>query len=301
MKYKITHKTTYEYMETVPVCHNQVHLTPRNAPWQDCTYHRVNVKPAPAGLSRQTDYFGNAITFFSIVQGHRRLSVTAISKVSIAPRPERNLAASLPWEQVREALQNDHSHKGLEAYQFCFESPLIPSLRELGEYAAPSFPAGRPIGEALVDLTGRIHRDFVYDPKATTVSTPTAEVFGKRRGVCQDLAHVQIGCLRALGLAARYVSGYLRTAPPPGKPRLVGADASHAWLSLYAGAAEGWIDADPTNNVLPATDHITVAWGRDYADVAPIRGMFIGGGQHTLSVSVDVMPIEENGTNGDEA
>ncbi len=292
MKYKITHKTTYEYAEAVPVCHNLVHLTPRNAPWQDCSYHRVSVKPAPAGLARQTDYFGNAMTFFSIVQAHRRLSVTAISKVAVAERSTTDLEDAPPWEVVRDALQVDHTHKGLEAFQFCFESPLVPLLPELRDYAAQSFLPERPIASALVELTQRIHKDFIYDPKATTVSTPTAEVFAKRRGVCQDLAHVQIGCLRSLGLAARYVSGYLRTAPPPGKPRLVGADASHAWLSVFTGAG-GWMDVDPTNNLLPSCDHITVAWGRDYADVAPIRGMYIGGGQQTLSVSVDVVPLDE--------
>ena len=292
MKFKITHKTTYEYLETVPVCHNQVHLTPRNSPWQECTYHRVNVKPSPAGISRQTDYFGNAMTFFSILQAHRRLSVTAISKVSVAERPPREAGESPDWQSVSESLRSDPSHKGLEAYQFSFESPLIPYLAELRDYARPSFPAGRPIAAGLADLTARIHRDFTYDPKATTVSTPTAEVFEKKRGVCQDLAHVQIGCLRSLGLAARYVSGYLRTVPPPGKPRLVGADASHAWVSLFAGPW-GWIDADPTNDVLPGSDHITLAWGRDYADVAPIRGMFVGGGHQSLSVSVDVLPLDE--------
>jgi transglutaminase-like putative cysteine protease len=160
----------------------------------------------------------------------------------------------------------------------------------LRRYAAASFPAGRPTLEALLDLTQRIYRDFTYDPRATTVSTPLNQVWRTRRGVCQDFAHFQIGCLRALGLPARYVSGYLVTKPPPGKPRLVGADASHAWVALYCPGV-GWIDADPTNNVLPAEHHITVAYGRDFSDVSPVKGVILGGGHHTLSVAVDVTPV----------
>jgi transglutaminase-like putative cysteine protease len=177
-------------------------------------------------------------------------------------------------------------------YQFCFPSPHVPLSATLGDYARTSFVADRPLVEAALDLTQRIHADFVYDATATTVSTPVEEVFQARRGVCQDLAHVEIACLRALGLSARYVSGYLRTYPPAGQPRLTGADASHAWLSVFGGAL-GWIDIDPTNNSLPGDEHITVAWGRDYSDVSPVSGMFMGGGQHAMNVSVDVEPLQE--------
>ncbi|MEM6799626.1 MAG: transglutaminase family protein, partial [Planctomycetota bacterium] len=181
-------------------------------------------------------------------------------------------------------------------YQFAFPSALAPTSPTLAEYAAESFTPGRPIVESLRDLNARINKDFDYDPRATTVTTPVLEAFAKRAGVCQDFAQVGISCLRSLGLAARYVSGYLRTAPPPGKPRLVGADASHAWLSLYCGEL-GWVDADPTNNTLAGADHVTVAVGRDYSDICPIQGVFVGGGSHVMSVSVDVAPIEVAGDN----
>jgi transglutaminase-like putative cysteine protease len=216
-----------------------------------------------------------------------------VSKVFVAARPPVQVDESLPWESLRDSLARDHSRAGLDVYQFCFPSPHVPDVPRLGEYARASFPEGRPLAAGLLELTGRIHADFAYDPAATNISTPIDEVFRQRRGVCQDLAHVQIGCLRSLGLAARYVSGYLRTYPPPGKPRLVGADASHAWLSVHAGPL-GWIDVDPTNNSLPRDEHITIAWGRDYSDVCPISGMFTGGGRHAMYVSVDVEPMGEH-------
>ncbi|OYW11667.1 MAG: hypothetical protein B7Z55_19015 [Planctomycetales bacterium 12-60-4] len=181
----------------------------------------------------------------------------------------------------------------LEALQFTFDSPSVTAPAAVGQYAAESFPAGRPILEGVRHLTTRIHEDFKFDPRATTVSTPVVEVFEHRRGVCQDFAHLEIAALRSLGIPARYVSGYLRTIPPPGRPRLVGTDASHAWLSVYCGEA-GWIDVDPTNDCIVSTDHITVAWGRDYSDVCPIKGVFVGGGTHQMTVSVDVQPLESS-------
>lgn len=294
MKYKITHNTTYSYGETVPMCQNVVHLTPRSGPRQSCRFHRLAIKPTPSSIGRRVDYFGNPMNYFTITDGHRRLSVTAISKVSLEPVELIDPSQTDPWEAVRDALAADLSTDGLAAYQFAFDSPMVARGETLMQYASESFAPGRPVLEAAFELTQRIHTDFTYDPTATTVFTPVEEVMANRRGVCQDLAHVEIGCLRSLGLAARYVSGYLRTEPAPGQPRLVGADASHAWLSIYCGR-HGWIDADPTNNVLPTTDHITVAWGRDYGDVCPITGMFVGGGQHTLNVSVNVAPLEEAG------
>jgi transglutaminase-like putative cysteine protease len=290
MKYKIAHLTTYDYSEMVPFCQNEVHLAPRNHPGQTCRYHRLIVRPAPASSSKRFDYFGNPVNYFAIHEGHRRLMVSAVSKIDLHPRPLPDPSQTPPWETVRDRLTLDHSVIGLEAYQFCFDSPLVRHSPIMEQYALESFPAGRPILAALQDLTSRIFHDFQYDPEATTVKTPLEEVFAKRRGVCQDLAHVQIACLRSLGLAARYVSGYLRTMPPPGQPRLVGADASHAWASLYCGSS-GWIDADPTNNVLPLRDHVTVAWGRDYGDVCPIHGLFIGGGKHAMHVAVNVVPL----------
>jgi transglutaminase-like putative cysteine protease len=291
MRYKVTHTTTYEYGEIVPVCQNIARLMPRSTPLQICASHRIQVQPAPQQTGKRTDYFGNQVATFSILQGHRRMVVTAISKVSVMGRPTSGYSPSAPWEQVRDSLSVDHSRAGLDAYQFCFPSPHIPPSPEIGEYARASFDPGRPVVEGVLDLTRRINEDFLYDRTATTVSTPIDEVFRTRRGVCQDLAHVQIGCFRALGLAARYVSGYLRTYPPAGQPRLIGADASHAWVSAYCGGL-GWIDVDPTNNLLPGDEHITIAWGRDYSDVCPISGMFMGGGQHAMFVSVDVEPLD---------
>ncbi|HTF67752.1 MAG TPA: transglutaminase family protein, partial [Edaphobacter sp.] len=189
------------------------------------------------------------------------------------------------------SFANDHTPAGLEAYQFVFESPRIRIRPEFAAYALQSFTPGRPLAEALLDLTARIHKDFRFDSKVTNVRTPTEEVFRKRRGVCQDFAHLQIACLRSLNLAARYVSGYLRTYPPPGRPRLVGADASHAWVSAYCPGI-GWLDMDPTNNLVPSDGHVTLAWGRDYGDISPLRGLILGGGAHTLKVSVDMEPLD---------
>lgn len=215
----------------------------------------------------------------------------AWSKVIMKENATQWPQQSLPWEEAVRLLPNDHSAAGLEAYQFGFESARIRIRPEFASYALQSFRPGRPMPEALRDLTARIHNDFRFDSKVTNVRTPTEEVFRKRRGVCQDFAHLQIACLRSLNLAARYVSGYLRTYPPPGRPRLVGADASHAWVSAYC-PGSGWLDMDPTNNVVPSDGHVTLAWGRDYGDVSPLRGLILGGGAHTLKVAVDMEPID---------
>lgn len=291
MKYRITHTTKYVYGDVVPVCHNEVLLTPREDVGQKCESHRLLIRPEPADASDRVDYFGNRLRCFSILEAHRGLNVTATTQLQVSPRAVFDPAASPPWETVREELRADLGPRGLANYQFVFDSPRIRAGGIAADYANKSFPPKRPIAEAVLDLTKRIHDDFVYDPKATTVNTTLQEVFAARRGVCQDFAHVQIACLRSLGLAARYVSGYLRTLPPPGKPRLVGADASHAWVAVCCGSA-GWIDFDPTNNVVPDTDHVTLAWGRDYDDVCPIRGVLVGGAFNSMAVSVDVEPLE---------
>lgn len=291
MKYKVTHTTKYHYDAPVPVCHNIVYLTPRNTRIQTCARHRLTVNPTPGTSSKRTDYFGNTVSAFSVANSHRLLQITASSTVSVDARELPNAADTQPWEQVRDQLAIDRSAEALATYQFAFPSPHVPAFAELSDYTRQSFTDGRPILAAVHDLNSRLHADIKYDPKATTVSTPISEVFEKRRGVCQDMAHLMLGCLRTLGLAARYVSGYLRTHPPAGEPRMVGADASHAWVAVYCGEA-GWIDVDPTNNSFPQAEHITVAWGRDFSDVCPVAGMFIGGGNHKLSVAVDVAPIE---------
>ncbi|WP_339908364.1 transglutaminase family protein [Symmachiella dynata] len=291
MNYHITHTTKYMYSEAVPVCHNLVHLAPRTLPNQVPDKFRLLIHPEPYSVSYGKDYFGNDVSYFSIYQTHRGLTVTATSDVAVSAAPEVVPDDTAPWEQVAAQLKTDRAVEVLDAYQYVFDSSSIQRFPELAEYVKPSFPAGRPILAGVIDLTARIYNDFTYDPRATTVHTPIREVFEQRHGVCQDFAHLQIGCLRSIGLAARYVSGYLRTEPPPGKPRLVGSDASHAWLAVYCGEA-GWVGIDPTNNVLASTDHITIGWGREYNDVCPIQGIIIGGGEHRMSVEVDVVPPE---------
>jgi transglutaminase-like putative cysteine protease len=251
----------------------------------------LHIQPRPATRTERVDFFGNLLCFFTIQEPHRELVVEARSQVRIDQSAKSSLAHPLPWEEVAQSLPNDQSAEGLEAYQFGFESPRIRARPEFADYALQSFTPQRPMPEALLDLTARIYKDFRFDSKVTNVRTPAEEVFKKRRGVCQDFAHVQIACLRSLNLPARYVSGYLRTYPPPGKPRLVGADASHAWVSAYCPGI-GWLDVDPTNNLVPSNGHVTLAWGRDYGDVSPLRGLILGGGAHTLKVGVDMEPLD---------
>lgn len=291
MIYQVTHTTTYEYSEPVTLCQNLAHLTPRSSSRQWCQPTRLAIIPNPKVIASRTDYFGNREVFFSVQEPHRQLSITARHTAEVLSFVAPDPAQTPPWEEVRDLLARDRSPSVLEAYEFVFDSPYVQVSAELGEYAGASFGAGRPLLEAILDLTRRIHADFRYDAKATTVATPLQRVFGDRRGVCQDFAHLEVACLRSLGLAARYVSGYLCTKPPAGRERLTGADASHAWVSVYCGDT-GWIDLDPTNNQIPSDQHIVLAWGRDYHDVSPIKGVILGGGSHTVTVAVDVVPTE---------
>jgi transglutaminase-like putative cysteine protease len=291
MIYRIVHKTTYKYPYPVSVGNHVACLTPRSLPRHQCERHELRITPRPATRIDRGDYFGNQLTFFTIQEPHEKLVVEARSIVAIHEQHKSPLSHSRPWEQVVKALPDDSSAAGLDAYQFVFESPRIRAGEQFAAYALESFTPERPFADALLDLTARINKDFIFDSKATTVRTPTEEVFRKRRGVCQDFAHLQIACLRSLRLAARYVSGYLRTYPPPGRERLVGADASHAWISAYD-PDSGWLDMDPTNNVVPSGGHVTLAWGRDYGDVSPLRGMILGGREHTLKVGVDMKPLD---------
>jgi transglutaminase-like putative cysteine protease len=236
------------------------------------------------------DYFGNATTTFTLLEPHERLVVEATSELEVNAALLPDFAGSPSWESVRDALPHDYTDEDLNACQFVFDSERVKGRPELADYAGASFTKGRPLLEAVLDLTHRINHDFRFDTEATEVSTPVETFFEKRRGVCQDFSHLQIACMRSLGLPARYVSGYLRTLPPPGGTRLVGADASHAWCAAWSPGA-GWVDFDPTNNCVPSDGHITVAWGRDYSDVSPIHGVLLGGARHTLDTGVDVMPI----------
>jgi transglutaminase-like putative cysteine protease len=290
MTYRIVHKTTYKYKHPVSFGNHAVYLTPRSEPHHRCESHQLVVTPEPAAHSERADYFGNGVNFFTIQEPHEQLTIEARSTVNIdreSQWPERSRA----WDDVARSLRDEITPASLAALEFSYESPRIKPSAEFAAYAAVSFPPGRPLAEALLDLTARIHGEFRYDSKATTVRTPPEEVLQERKGVCQDFAHVQIACLRSLNLPARYVSGYLRTYPPPGRPRLIGADASHAWVSVYCPGA-GWLDLDPTNNVVPSQSHVTLAWGRDYGDVSPVRGVILGGRDHKLEVAVDMEPLE---------
>jgi transglutaminase-like putative cysteine protease len=286
MRLQVVHETHYEYTEPVALSQQLLHLTPRALPWQVCREHRLDVTPAPGERNERDDYFGNPTTLLLIAAPHGELVVRAASTLDVAPREQVAFAQPRSaWEAVRDATRR-------EAPTFLYESPHVETWRELAGYAAGSFPAGRAALEGAIDFSGRIHRDFQFDRKASSVSTPLREVMKRRRGVCQDFAHLMIGGLRALGLAARYVSGYLLTDPPPGRPRLVGADASHAWVSVYCGAGVGWVDLDPTNDCVVDDEHVTLAWGRDFGDVTPMRGVILGGGEQELEVRVTVSPAE---------
>lgn len=289
MKYLVQHTTAYRYSEPASLGHSEARLTPRTFARQRCLSSRITVQPQTAAWAEWDDYFGNRVSYFTVEQEHAELTIAACSEVEVAEPQYPAADRTLPWEQVRTELASPRSFESINAAQFLFDSPHVRQEPWVAEYAAPSFPPGRPLLEAVLDLTARIHREFRYTPASTTVSTPIREVFEQRRGVCQDFAHLQIACLRSLGLAARYVSGYLLTDPPPGVPKLIGADASHAWLSVYCPAA-GWLDVDPTNNQLPALRHVTLAWGREYHDVCPVKGVVLGSGQHLMRVAVDVAP-----------
>ena len=292
MNYKITHITTYQYSEPVGLCHNEARLKPINTFYQQCLASEITIDPPPSDYRERTDFFGNQVAYFSIHNMHNTLSVTSVSTVKTLSE-SRNLddLNTLPWEEVAENLAKQRNDAVLDAQQYRLNSPLIVANLEMANYAERSFLPGRLIIDAVLDLMERIHRDFTYDPHFTTISTPLLDVLKHRRGVCQDFAHLAIGCIRSMGLAARYVSGYIETMPPEGQSRLIGADASHAWFSVFV-PRMGWIDFDPTNNQMPMDKHITVAAGRDFHDVTPLKGVVFGGGKHKLDVSVDVANTE---------
>lgn len=287
--FHVTHTTTYTYRSDVTVGHHLLRLTPRAFARQFPLEHTLSLEPTPAVTSRHTDYFANDVTFVTFECVHRVLQLTARSRVAVGPAFIPDPAETPPWERVRGWCRTDRSAPFLEAVEFTYASPLLPLDAGFADYARASFEPGQPVLEAVLDLTARMHRDFRFDATATTVATPLAQVWEQRRGVCQDFAHLEIACLRSLGLPARYVSGYLETVPPPGQTRLIGADASHAWVAFFCPGI-GWIDVDPTNNLLPSLQHITLGWGRDYSDVAPIHGIVVGGDEHVLKVAVDVDP-----------
>lgn len=295
MNYKVVHKTEYVYAEPASLCYNEARLLPRSATLpqrtQTCRKANISIEPSYTDYRERTDYFGNTVVYYTIRQPHTRTVITASSEITITPDAGASLLqhndGQVAWEAVCTRLATDQTPATLEARQFAITSPMIPVFPALADYAAPSFPAGRPILEAVHDLMQRIYEDFEFVPGVTSIATPLSEVLDERRGVCQDYAHLMIGCLRAQGLAARYVSGYLETIPPPGQEKLQGADASHAWCAVYVPPL-GWVDFDPTNNLMPSDQHILLAWGRDFADVTPLKGVFFSTGKHKIKVAVDV-------------
>jgi transglutaminase-like putative cysteine protease len=289
-EYLVRHRTTYRYMQDVSHSWHLAHLKLRDTPLQAVHDSAITLSLDTASRVGREDYFGNPTELFSIDQPHTQLDVLAESHVRVEPRPERASRDSLPHEDVRKLLEAPSVDDARDAVQFLFDSPLTRFTGDIAAYGIVSFPPGRPLLAGAIELMNRIHKDFRYDTTVTDATTPVDRVFEIRAGVCQDLAHAGIAAMRSIGLPARYVSGYLLTQPPPGQPRLLGADASHAWFSVWA-PPHGWVDLDPTNNVLVGESHVTAAWGRDYGDVAPVAGIILGGHDHVVDVGVDVIPV----------
>jgi len=295
MLYEVEHQTRYVHAGRVSTSRHLGYLTPRTLPQQAVHQHTIRIDPYPAEHVARVDVFGNSVTQFSILTSYTELDVTSRSLVEVWPRSasgrDVDPDVSLPWEDVRALGVFRANAPSDEAAEFRYRSPYIEPAAELADFARPSMTPGRPLLAAAIELMHRIHDEFRFDAGATSITTPVTRVLAERGGVCQDFAHLQIACLRSFGLAARYVSGYLLTDPPPGQPRLVGADASHAWLSVWCPPV-GWVDLDPTNAVLPDDRHVTTAWGRDYGDVSPLRGVVLGSAAHELYVGVSVVPVE---------
>ena len=300
-RYRIIHDTHYTYSHSVSLSEQMLHLIPHPCAWQRVVRFELGISPEPSWQEERPDAFGNPTRWLAVYQPHEALQVCLDMDIEVLPRTLPQPEDSMPWDELTQRL----TYKGqqaplpadLAAKRFVFDSPHISIHGALLDYARDCFPPGRPVVAATQALMEKIHADFTFDPEATTVSTPVLEVLSKKRGVCQDFAHLMISCLCSLRLPARYMSGYILTHPPPGQPRMIGADASHAWVSLYVpGSAHDWVDFDPTNNLLPDTAHVTLAWGRDFSDVSPLRGIILGGGGHDPKVSVTMMPLKEDGT-----
>lgn len=287
MIFDVVHTTRYDYAGTATLCHSEARLLPRSFESQTSLSSRIDVAPRPAALDGRVDHFGNQTTYFSIQEPHDSLEVTASSRVKVLSR-EIPPAAGVTWEDARNSVVADTTPAALTAREFRLASKHVPRASSLAAFAETSFIPGRDVVEALLDLNTRIHDTFEYVPGYTDISTPLDQLVEDQKGVCQDFAHFAIGCIRWVGLPARYVSGYIETVPPPGRERVQGADASHAWFSAYVPGL-GWVDLDPTNDVIVSNQHITVAWGRDFSDATPLKGVVSGGGAHSVLVSVDVV------------
>ena len=291
----VVHETRYDYRPGVENAQHVTHLKPANCAGQRLLSHSLSIFPGPAALHELPDVYGNNRTFFSLQSSHDTLRVIADSMVTTSA-PARGVADALPWEQVRERFRYRAGSAYDAASEFLFASPYVPRDDAFAQFARPSFIAGKPLPEAAHDLMTRIHDTMAYESDSTEVNTPALVALKQGKGVCQDFAHIMVACCRAMGLPARYVSGYMLTKPPPGQKRLIGSDASHAWASVYcSGAAEAdgqWLDFDPTNNRAPGEDYVTLATGRDFLDVSPLRGVIRGGAQHVLNVAVTVEPLD---------
>lgn len=290
MKFEISHRTAYAYRAPVAQSHHLVHLKPRTTPTQSVLHHSLLIEPAPVSQTEITDVFGNNASLLRIDEQHAEFIVHARSTVVTTPPPPAVLDQGAGWEAVAQQPAGAGGLVDLELRQFSCRSRHAIASHDIRKFALQSFPPGRPVLLGAMHMTRRIYEDFAFDPKATDVSTPVGRVLEIKRGVCQDFAHLAIAAARSIGVPARYVSGYLMTRPPPGQPKLKGADASHAWLSVWSPEA-GWVDFDPTNGIVPIGEHITLAYGRDYDDISPINGVLLGGGDQTMSVAVDVEPI----------
>ncbi|MDQ1515534.1 MAG: hypothetical protein QOE80_1364 [Actinomycetota bacterium] len=292
MTYRVVHRTEYRYESEVSSSYGELYVLPRDVPGQVCRSSRVRIEPEPRDFRERTDFYGNRAVYFAVLEPHTRLTVTAESTVDVSRPGSISLPADQAWEASRDRLRLDPGDDAFSARGFLLDSPKVVVTPAVAAYAAHSFPSGRPLTEALTELTARIHADFAYKPGSTSVRTTLAELLDGRQGVCQDFAHLEVGCLRSVGLAARYVSGYLETRPPPGRPRLVGADVSHAWASVFV-ADVGWVDVDPTNDRFVSDRYVTTACGRDYGDVSPLKGViYTESKKNELHVSVDVAPLE---------
>ncbi len=291
MIYRVRHKTCYGYADAVPLSHNLVRMQPREHSAQTCRWHNLAISPAPAVHYQHLDYFGNHVSWLSLQQPHSELTIEATSEVEVRLELRPDIAQAAPWEQVGQTLLGSSDPGVIAARQFAFDSYYVKRSPQLAAYALETFAPRQSLLKCALDLTLQIYSDFKYRPGSTKVGTPTLDVLQTKQGVCQDFAHLEIACLRSLGLAARYVSGYIATRTPPGRSRLVGADVSHAWVSVFT-PDFGWVDFDPTNGRMPLDSHITVAWGRDYDDVGPIRGILVGGQRQKMDVGVDVVPVE---------
>jgi transglutaminase-like putative cysteine protease len=281
------HTTTYSYTESVAFCHTEVQLKPCNNQNQRLIEHQLIVEPEPSSLATHYDFFGNEATVLGIDEPHRILRISSKNLLENSASERIHPALTPPWEHVRDAAHEARTDEAFSAFQFTLDSPRVPIKHTFADYARPSFGPGRPFLQCALELNHRIFSDFKYDQTATTVTTPVEQAFRTRHGVCQDFAHVMVACLRALGLPARYVSGYLRTGGS-----LLGASASHAWVAIYC-PGFGWIDLDPTNDVIPTVDHVTIGWGRDYSDLPPVKGVVLGGGKHAVKVEVEVTNVSD--------